>query len=108
MRLYLIGGFVAGYIESVMFLISKYIISSHRLVCEAEQSSLSLGRSEIQSTDFLATRSNQMSRVMRNPVFGVFDMVRQKPAVQPLKMVRGLNFRIRIQEEGLQRNQRRC
>ena len=91
-----------------MFLISKYIISSHRLFCGSEQSSLSLGRSEIQSTDFLATRSNQMSRVMRNPVFGVFDMADRNRTVQPLKMARGLNFRIRIQEEGLQRNQRRC
>ena len=36
---------------------------------------------------------------MRKPVFGVSDQVRHKPAVQPQKMARGLEFRIYIEEE---------
>ena len=41
-----------------------------------------------------------MSLVLRKPAFGVFDQVPHNRAAQPLKMARGLKFRIWV-EEGL-------
>ena len=41
-----------------------------------------------------------MSSVMRKPVFGVFDQVQHKLAVQPQKMARGMKFCIK-ELEGL-------
>ena len=38
--------------------------------------------------------SHEMSLVVRKPVFWVSDQVPHKPAVQPHKMARGLQFRI--------------
>ena len=35
---------------------------------------------------------SHMSLVVKKPVFGISDLVRHKPAVQSLKMARGLKF----------------
>ena len=74
-------GPVFFFINSAISMINELEIS--RLVSEAGQAGLSTT---------CPKNSDKLSLIVRKPVFGVLDQVPHNPAVQPLKMARGLKF----------------